>query len=338
MSQVTWTTRYKAPNISVWRGRSDSPPRSALFQIVEALDLRQKPAALNTPAFAVLGFCCDEGVRRNLGRLGAAQGPLAIREALAKLPLHRADIKLFDAGDIACEDGDLESAQMALGEAVAILHGANITPLVLGGGHEVAYGHYLGLDASFPGHDIGIVNIDAHLDMRPLLPGQKGSSGTPFLQIVNHLSTQGKHLHYSCLGAQMTGNTAPVFAAAKQHNVKIVTADELVLGINPHLQQKLEHLLQDHSVNYLTLCLDAFAGAHAPGVSAPQAFGLSPWTMIPLLRHWATSGRVRSYDIAELCPPLDHDHRTAKLAAQWLFEIIHHHEHHKHQHLKHQPT
>jgi len=57
----------------------------------------------------------------------------------------------------------------------------------------------------------------------------------------------------------MTGNTAPVFAAAKHHNVKIVTADELVLGINPHLQQKLEHVLEDHSVNYLTLCLDAFA-------------------------------------------------------------------------------
>ena len=216
--------------------------------------------------------------------------------------------------------------QVALGEAVTRLHQAKITPLVLGGGHEVAFGHYLGVNASFPGQDIGLINIDAHLDMRPLLPGTKnGSSGTPFLQIADHLTAQGKHFHYSCLGAQMAGNIAPIFATARNNNVKIVTADELELGANPHLQLKLDHLLDDHSINYLTLCLDAFAGAHAPGVSAPQAFGLSPWTMIPLLRRWANSGRVRSYDVAELCPPLDQDQRTAKLAAQWLFEIIHHH-------------
>jgi arginase family enzyme len=32
-----------------------------------------------------------------------------------------------------------------------------------------------------------------------------------------------------------------------------------------------------------------------------------------------------SYDVAELSPPFDIDYRTAKLAANFIYDIIHHH-------------
>ena len=323
---MTWTSRYQSATLSVWRGRDDAPPRSSMFQIVSSLDLTGPIKPAGSLVFAVLGFCSDEGVKRNQGRAGAALAPAVIREVFARMPLHRESVTLYDAGDILCEDGDLESSQTALGEAVLRLHAARITPLVIGGGHEVAYGHYLGIAASFPGKPIGLINIDAHLDMRPLLAGDRGSSGTPFLQIANHRKHSGQALNYCCIGAQKSGNTAALFTEAKQHKVRVIHAEEIELGPSAALAQELENLPSVHPINYLTTCLDAFAAAHAPGVSAPQPFGLSPWRLLPWLRRWAKSGRIYSYDIAELCPPLDQDLRTARLAAQWLFEIIHHHQ------------
>ena len=59
--------------------------------------------------------------------------------------------------------------------------------IVIGGGHETAWGHFQGL--AHPNKDIAILNFDAHFDLRPLINGQLGSSGTPFRQIHNFLTT-----------------------------------------------------------------------------------------------------------------------------------------------------
>ena len=79
---------------------------------------------------------------------------------------------------------------------------------------------------------------------------------------------------------------------------------------------------------YLSLSLDVFSPAFAPGVSSIQPLGLNPWHVIPLLRQAAASGKVVSYDIVEHAPRYDIDHRTAKLAATLIYEIIHHHHEH----------
>ncbi|MCB1135745.1 MAG: arginase family protein, partial [Chlamydiia bacterium] len=66
---------------------------------------------------------------------------------------------------------------------------------------------------------------------------------------------------------------------------------------------------------YISICLDVFAGQVAPGVSAPQPFGLSPWHVLPLLDHVLASGKACALDVVELCPRLDEDNRTARLGA-----------------------
>jgi len=128
----------------------------------------------------LLGFSCDAGVLRNQGRPGAAHGPDAIRHALANVPAHGLTA-LYDTGNIACEDGDLESAQLALAGTVHNMLARGGVPLVLGGGHEVAWGTWQGLRAHLDArNDDGrllIINIDAHFDLRTSRPA---SSGTPF--------------------------------------------------------------------------------------------------------------------------------------------------------------
>lgn len=323
---MTWNTRYQAPNIQLWTGRADTPPASSFFQIIQPLNLLDNPAIeITHPTFALIGFKSDTGIRRNLGRPGAAEGPAAIRQALSRLPVQKQNFSLYDAGDITCEDDDLESAQKALADAITLLLSKNVKPIVMGGGHETAWGHYQGIAQAHTQDDLGIINFDAHFDMRPLLPENKGSSGTPFLQIAQAHEAAKKRFDYNCIGIQHAGNIRQLFETAKKYNTKIIWADELHQGQLQKCVDFIDRIIDENKMIYLSLCLDVFSSAFAPGVSATQPFGLLPWHVIPLVRQLAASGKVISYDIVELAPKYDIDHCTAKLAANLIYEIIHYH-------------
>ena len=65
-----------------WQGRQDGEGEQHLriHQVVNT-----SPQA----SFALIGFSSDEGVKRNKGRLGAADAPDMIRAQLANLPVHQ---------------------------------------------------------------------------------------------------------------------------------------------------------------------------------------------------------------------------------------------------------
>lgn len=323
---MTWNSRYLPPDPTQWQGRADSPANSCYFQTVQMLNLLEhKPLDFKQTAFALLGFRCDEGIRRNNGRIGAAEGPSAIRQALAKLPVQKNNFLCFDAGSITCQDSDLEETQEALAEVIALLINKKIIPIILGGGHELAWGHYLGIARVYPQLDLGIINFDSHFDMRPLLPEKKGSSGTEFLQIAEAHRQAKRRFDYSCVGIQHSGNIRQLFETAKMYNTKIILADDLHQGLVEKCFDFIDRIIDQNALVYMSLCMDVFAAACAPGVSNIQPLGLMPWHVIPLIRQLASSGKVISYDIAELCPRYDIDQCTAKLAAILIYEIMHHH-------------
>jgi formiminoglutamase len=326
---MAWNTQYLPPDPALWQGRADTPADSSFFQITKMLDLREdKSVDMTQPTFALLGFQCDEGIRRNLGRTGAAEGPAALKQTLARLPIQKSNFHVYDAGTITCPNEDLETAQTALGETIRILLQKNIKPIALGGGHELAWGHYQGIAAAYPDKKLGIINFDAHFDMRPLLPGNKGSSGTPFLQIAQAHEKSSRLFDYNCIGIQHAGNIRQLFETAKHYNTKIIWADEIHQGQLQKSVDFVDRIIDENEIIYLSLCLDVFAAAFAPGVSAIQPLGLFPWHVIPLVRQLAASGKVVSYDIVELSPRYDIDQCTTKLAANFIYEIIHHHSGH----------
>ena len=134
-------------------------------------------------AFAILGFKSDEGVRRNKGRVGAYDGPDAFRRKLGGLAFHKnKTTQLYDFGNICVKDGDLEKGQKALGELSALLRAKGFFVFIIGGGHEIAWGHYQGIASSEHRDKLRIINFDAHFDLRALEKPGKGSSGTPFFK------------------------------------------------------------------------------------------------------------------------------------------------------------
>lgn len=326
MASITFPHhRYEPPKKEWWQGRKDGAGITRFHDIIHLMDLaKEVPDAQMGKTFCFIGFCSDEGVRRNQGRVGAFQGPLSLRKALANLPCNLSEKPNFvDCGNILCNDGCLEESQEALGLIVKSIQDQGAISIVLGGGHEVAFGHYLGINGSCPGKRIGIINFDAHFDLRPLLEGGKGSSGTSFTQIAMESKKAGHPFSYACIGIQTLGNTKDLFDQAKTLGVSYVTAEEIHLEGITKAKQLIDHMVKQSDLIYLTICLDVFAAPFAPGVSAPQPLGLLPWQMIPLIKQIARSGTLSGLDLAELAPCVDRDDCTAKLGAMLISAFIH---------------
>jgi len=315
-------------DLSLWQGRLDASPDEYVFQQVTPLSLN-KTITLNnhqqTPT-ALLGFKSDEGVRRNLGRVGAIEGPDAFRRAFSRLPLQsNQPITLYDAGNVHCKDGQLENAQTVLGDKVAEMLNAGLKTLVVGGGHETAWGHFQGIVKFFKERQLdlnklAILNFDAHFDCRPLVKGKLGSSGTPFYQANELLFSEKKAFNYFCAGIQPLANTRQLFNYAKQHSIHYLQAESI--RVSPLNTNFVEYIIDQYDFIYVTICLDVFHASVAPGVSAPQVLGIYPDFVIRSLKKLRHSGKVVSLDIVELSPKYDPDGRTANLAGQLAAEYL----------------
>lgn len=315
---------YLTPNVSCWQGRKDNENIERFFQTVQLMnwnDFNTKTLPKYTVVF--LGFACDEGVKRNQGRLGAKLGPDALRKALSNYPLHdRSNEFLFiDIGTITCEDSHLEKSQQALADLITDILKKGAFPIVLGGGHETAWGHYKGMAPFLENQKFAILNFDAHFDMRPVLSDGEGSSGTSFLQIAKDRTERNLPFSYYCIGIQKSSNTQSLFHTAAEWDVNYISCDD-VYSFPHQVDAFVKNIISQYDKIYVSICLDAFSSSVAPGVSAVSPNGLLPSQVIPLLRQLAQSGKVIALDIVELSPSLDINNMTAKLGAFCLAEFI----------------
>ncbi|PLT30716.1 formimidoylglutamase [Peribacillus deserti] len=310
---------YELTKPHIWSGRIDSTERPEMFRLhqsVECKSVYEYVQVLGKNSMGIIGFKCDEGVRRNQGRTGSFEAPDALRKNLASLPMPPG-ASIYDFGNIICEDGRLEAAQKELGEAVSRLLQQNIFPIILGGGHEVAYGHYLGYKQwELSNLKMGIVNIDAHFDMRPYT--DQTSSGTMFRQILD----ENPNASYFCAGIQKNGNTSYLFNTAAEYGCEYILEDEIHQESIQDCLQKADEFVKKSDFSMLTLCSDVLEASSAPGVSAPSPFGLHPKLVRTLLGRLAANPKIKSFDIAEVNPKLDIGDRTVKLGAQLVFEVI----------------
>ncbi|VXA98142.1 MULTISPECIES: formimidoylglutamase [Chryseobacterium] len=294
----------------IWQGRLDGEELlyHRIFQRVKA---ESNYDLISTNDFVLHGFAVDEGVRRNKGRQGAKDAPDVIRKNISNFPVIRPDFSLLDFGNITCEDGNLENTQNELAKNVSkvLLKGGK--SLVLGGGHEVTFGHYRGVKTAFQEQKIGIINFDAHFDNRQPENGVGASSGTGFWQIAQEGEINSLHI-----GIQRNSNTLKLFDTAHQFGMKYILADELFFENLPSIYERVNELAESVDFLYMTICMDVFNASIAPGVSASAYNGIfADAAFMHLYRHILRNEKLIALDIAEVNPGLDIQDHTARLAA-----------------------
>jgi formiminoglutamase len=266
----------------------------------------------------VIGFPSDAGVKRNGGRPGAAQSPGLIYDQLLKLTPHAHWIKRHTELLRKCSgltlvpcSGDVEKDQEKLGKATSQCLIEGQLPVIIGGGHETSFGHFLGYAGSEK--KVHILNLDAHADVRPLKNG-KAHSGSPFRQAAEHAS--GVFSSYTVFGLNPASVSEEHIGFVNRHGAAIYEQELKLSGI----RKWFESVKAGESV-MATMDMDLVRQADAPGVSAPNASGITARKWLRIAHELGRQPAVSSFDLCEVNPEYDIDGRTVRLAALtvWYF-------------------
>ncbi len=269
----------------------------------------------------ILGYAGEEGVIRNQGRLGTLEGPAAIRKMLGSVAYHLPEnLPLLDYGDIFTINQDLEGSHEAISQITLDLLKSHHFPVLLGGGHDLAYAHGRGVQnyIAEKGEKLGIINLDAHFDLRPLADG-KAHSGSPFLQLAQEFPD---NFNYLALGIQRAANPKSLFHTAEKLNARYLVMEDFRLNNWEYIEEQIIWFLDSVNKVYLSIDLDGFSSAFAPGVSAPSPMGFNPQIAFKVFELIAKSKKLISLDVVELNPKYDQDNATARLAARAIEYIL----------------
>lgn len=197
---------------------------------------------------------------------------------------------------------DLEAEAHRMSERGAFI-------LTLGGEHTVTLGP-LRAAASRWGR-LGLVQFDAHGDLRDSYEGESISHACVMRRAIDELDVQ-------LLGVgirSLSEEEAALVETSKQ--IDHVHPRHIAAGLSPvaELVETLPPLV------YLTIDMDVFDPAVAPGVGTPEPGGLWWFQVSKLIDLIASRRRIVGADLVELAPSIERD-RTVRLAARVALRVL----------------
>lgn len=281
------------------------PRRGEQVEVISSLD------SINS-GVVIAGYPDDEGIKNNGGRLGASDGPNAIRNYLYRMVADQT--KLYDLGNLELGK-NLETRQEVLSRFVAQGLNQGLRWIGLGGGHDYGYADGAGFLRSSTDHRLKpvIINIDAHLDVRK--PNPNITSGTPFYRLYQ----LGIPFDFVQIGIQSQCNSKAHWEWCESQGAKIISLGDYWtsrLHLDEYVVQQTADLFVQKRNCYLSVDIDAFAWPFAIGSSQSWPTGLTPQEVWPLLNLIFKRFHVRVLGVYETAPRLDVDGGTAKLASQ----------------------
>lgn len=226
---------------------------------------------------------------------GTRFGPRAILEASRQVEFYDEEldrephsIGVATLAEIEIDPADVEAGLNRLESTIGDVAAKGLVPLTLGGEHTLTYAPVAALRERYPG--LGVLQLDAHLDLRDSYQGTKLSHASVMRRIrelgiptvaVGIRSVSREEADY------VHAEKAPVHLA-REIRARGLPVDEIVDSLpNPI---------------YITIDLDAFDPAYVPGVGTPEPGGLTWDEGLRLLRAAFERRQVVGCDIVELCP------------------------------------
>lgn len=254
---------------------------------------------------ALLGMPDDMGVAMNGGRVGAREGPRALREALMKFGVAQPPgvrlPKVFDAGDVT-PGQTLEETHERVTAAAGALIDKGLVPIGIGGGHDLTYA-FVRAACQKLGVRRGLYT-DAHLDVRA-----EAGSGMPMRALIERCGVTS----LSNVGIRWLANSEEHFDWFVAHGGKVETWAQTIPQAAAQLGQE---------PMFVSIDLDAIDSGQAPGVSALNPNGMTVEQVSCYAHAAGASEQVKCFDIMELNPRHDEQGRTARVAAYVLLRFL----------------
>jgi len=243
-------------------------------------------------------------------RVGSKLAPQAIRSAFNNIEIYS---KLFDVNlekEFIEDLGDMSGlcAARSVSEQIFKLWKElleyNIPICMLGGEHSISYGSI----SAIP-NDVGVIIFDAHLDLRDELDGLDFTHATFFRRLLDKLDKK-RFIHF---GSR---------AACEQEWIYVKDMGLNVIGMDDYNIDSIQknQIFKDYNNFYVSVDMDVFDPAYAPGIGNPEPNGISPKDFFKFLRTFKGK-KIIGFDIVEVCPPYDNGN-TSVLAAKLMLELF----------------
>ena len=207
--------------------------------------------------------------------------------------------RLFDAGDVAVDE--LADPWERVAEAIDLLLESRLSPIVLGGDHAITYPIVKAFRGKYD--RLNILHFDAHPDLYHDFEGNPNSHASPFARVMEN------GLADRLVQVGIRTATGHQREQAARFNVEVIEMRDVVGGMTVALDRPV----------YVSVDMDGFDPAYAPGVSHPEPGGLTPRQVIGMIQ--ALEGKIVGADVVEVNPIRDHNNLTGALAAKLFKEL-----------------
>ncbi|MBN1330846.1 MAG: formimidoylglutamase [Candidatus Heimdallarchaeota archaeon] len=275
------------------------------------------------PALGLIGIPFDSAV---YGRKGAKGGPKKIRDSIRYYKAYDweedfwfGDQIIYDFGDLIFETDSVLESHEKISFVIEKISSKKFSTITLGGDHSIAYPIVKGISQAQRGKKIGLINIDAHLDVREII-GDKISSGTPFRRLIDDGIIDGKN--FVEIGIRNFANAKKYRQYVENANGTIHTIESIrKLGLDEIISKTIKQISKDTDITYLSVDMDSLDQIYAPGVSAPTPDGLNPYQILKIIQQVMKNTNLVGMDIVELNPLYDTADTTAINAANFLVQF-----------------
>lgn len=268
--------------------------------------------------FSILGVPLD---MTSSFRSGYREAPLSIRVAAQNLEYFSmrfdVDVESFlyvDEGDVVLPQDGIQKALDVIEMVSEYLMANNRIPVFLGGEHTLTVGTVRAAVDTF-GRNVCVLVFDAHADLRAEYSGTKYSHACVVSRLLEFVSKDRIYL----VGTRAVSKLE--HDRLRDTGVRFLTTRSIRRAGVRHSANVLQDFTNSCNKVYLSVDMDVFDPAYAPGVATPEPDGLAPSDFFDLL-HEVISGKFMAIDVVEVTPPYDPSMITSMLAAKVVIEFM----------------
>lgn len=226
-------------------------------------------------------------------------------------------VKVVDLGDLDLPFGDQKEAMRLIYEKTSLLKGLKAFKVFLGGDHSITFPLVKALKDEYG--EIGLVHVDAHLDMMSSHFGNMYTHGSPILRCIDEANVKPNMV--VSIGVRGFLNCSTSLESAMRLGVNVLTMRRVKeLGVE-EVAYRVVELLRGIPV-YLTFDIDSMDPSIAPGTGVLELGGFMYDEVAELVTDLFQNLNIVAMDMVEVCPLLDVNDITSKLATSIILEAL----------------
>lgn len=253
-------------------------------------------------------------------RRGAAEAPGRIRSISGHISPTTEDgqslehLKVIDIGNLKPEGYSQEDYFRKIESKAVELFNVSF-PTFIGGDHSVSI-PLIRAAASIWEQKLGVIHLDAHLDLCEKLDGNRLSHGCTHRRVVESSCIT---LNQVCFVGIRSFEQQELDYLEGQNSKNIITANEIYCQGIKKVVEKVISCLHKCEAFYLTLDIDFLDPSTAPGTGTPKPGGFTTRELFAFMRGISKLPLI-GMDVVEVSPPLDNNDITSFAAQRAITE------------------